>query len=564
MSNLIMNSIKAYFNQITGHGPAVKNKTGMLDEAYTEWKNMTSNCRSDTEDAFNYLVALTPFGMGLPASFIDSLAEKPAFDQISEMISQKENSSFRVFKDHIFLNLPALNEEDIHSFFDFTGMSITNHLEQLIIVLDDMSLIEYEKKVLSLTNLYAPEKTMGADVSALINRMASSQRCIDVLSENERIHSLLIARATSVLQNRSDEENEASGEYASQVFSQAFSFFTELIRTKDGSKYPCIAWLKFVNASVSFTDIIPPSLLDYVDRDNYRSLTQLMQKYVAKQRRSTKKLIQANNACKYAGALYRRILTSIDENDIPTSLLLGELYVNDGRFDEARPLFNHVICCGGDSSFSGITALLSSYQKEIKSVLKLRKGEGSRNIACSARLKSLNAEVTKLYRRYESGILSQIMTAKETNPKLEANYVSLISLHARFEKNRGNYCESYALLESVPTTYSNYYRIFTELGLLCQAPGNQYKPNTYYDPNKAIEMFKAAYDLLCKTLEDPNDPCHAGVKKSILIPMANTFFMIGNYNDARMTCSLVLTIDHGEIRAHELLKRIEHENRNVA
>ena len=84
----------------------------------------------------------------------------------------------------------------------------------------------------------------------------------------------------------------------------------------------------------------------------------------------------------------------------------------------------------------------------------------------------------------------------------------------------------------------------------------QFKPynNPYYNTGKAIAAFiKADESINAVGLN-----CTVNVKsrKSILMPLANTYFNTGRYNDAITVCDRILDIDSNEQRAVKLKDRI--------
>ena len=130
-------------------------------------------------------------------------------------------------------------------------------------------------------------------------------------------------------------------------------------------------------------------------------------------------------------------------------------------------------------------------------------------------------------------------------------YIALIAGYARFERNKGNYKGAMELLEKVPDTFPDIHRIYAEEAMLYQH--KTYK-NSYYSLDKSIDTFKKAYDAISK---------HKGSKalyhksmKSILIPLANSYFYSKRYDEAEEICDRVLKMDSKEKSAIKLKNKI--------
>ena len=84
----------------------------------------------------------------------------------------------------------------------------------------------------------------------------------------------------------------------------------------------------------------------------------------------------------------------------------------------------------------------------------------------------------------------------------------------------------------------------------------QFKPykNDYYSLEKAIEFFEKAENAI--NAGEKTDNYGPKSKKSVLVPLANTYFQAGKYEEAGSVCDRVLRIDDMEQRAIDLKNRI--------
>ena len=125
-------------------------------------------------------------------------------------------------------------------------------------------------------------------------------------------------------------------------------------------------------------------------------------------------------------------------------------------------------------------------------------------------------------------------------------YVALMTGFARFERSRRNYAKAFDILERIPEDYPDIYRVYAEQAMIYQKPYQ----NCYYSLEKSIEAFRKAE----KMIDDMDSSSYISVKgrKSILMPLANTYFKSGRYNEAKKVCDSVLGIDKNEQRAINL------------
>lgn len=78
--------------------------------------------------------------------------------------------------------------------------------------------------------------------------------------------------------------------------------------------------------------------------------------------------------------------------------------------------------------------------------------------------------------------------------------------------------------------------------------------NRYYSLDKAVDTFKKAYSVIPEGSSNTSGSRKS--RKSTLMPLANTYFQMGRYDDASDVCDSVLLIDAKERRAIELKDRI--------
>ena len=307
-------------------------------------------------------------------------------------------------------------------------------------------------------------------------------------------------------------------------------------------------WPRYVLIAVNCCDDPIEDLVEYLNTENYipltKSLTDLS-KHVNKGEEEIVKIRLDD----FSKAVYLHILEHINSTDIPSLLFLGNSARKRGAYDEARSWYTKIT--ETKDPFNGITAILSCYAEEIKEILSMIRMDRRNNYALKKRVRLLNERQGEIYKKWCATMEERMKGSESVSEKFKTEYVSLLTSYSRFERNRGNYEKAYELLKKIPVGYPDMYRVYQEEAMLYQ-----FRPyrNKYYSLENAIETFRKAYGLL---VEENDGAVCAKTKKSILMPLANTYFQAGRYNEASTVCDKVLEIDGREHRAINLKNEIE-------
>ena len=307
------------------------------------------------------------------------------------------------------------------------------------------------------------------------------------------------------------------------------------------------AWPRYVKVSVYCSNEPIKELVEYLNAGNYIPLTKRLSdlsKSVFKGEDEDAK----TNVDYFSEAVYHHIIDYIKSADIPSLLFLGRLAQKRGAYDEARNWFTRIT--ETEEPFNGITAILSCYEEETKGILSTSGNNFKSNYHLRDQVKRLNESQCAIYEKWCGAMEEQINGIESVSEQYKREYVSLVTGYARFERNRGNYEKAFELLERIPSEYPDMYRVYTEEAMLYQF--RPYK-NRFYSLEKAIETFQKAYASV--EGETGRAAC-AKSKKSILMPLANTYFQSGRYKEASDVCERVLKIDGKEHRAISLKNRI--------
>ena len=308
-------------------------------------------------------------------------------------------------------------------------------------------------------------------------------------------------------------------------------------------------WPKYVKVAIYTVEEPVFALLQYVNADNYIVLTKRFSDLSASVQRKGEEWINSN-AERFGIALYHHILEKINPKDVPSCLALGRYSQKRGDYEMAKFYFETVMDTASETAFNGLTSLLSLYEEEIKATLKKsRKNKSSAEEKEKA--KSLKNKQYEIYEAWVGKMEEQMQRYSELPEQYKRNYITLLSGYARFEKNRGNYNRAIALLKKVPEGFPDIYRIYVEEAMIYQFKSYS---NPFYNIDKAIETFKKAE----ASMKDGEEmyALTAKNKKCILMPLANSYFLCGRYEEAERVCDQVLQIDQKETRAITLKSKI--------
>ena len=308
-------------------------------------------------------------------------------------------------------------------------------------------------------------------------------------------------------------------------------------------------WPKYVKVAIYTVEEPVFALLQYVNADNYIVLTKRFSDLSASVQRKGEEWINSN-AERFGIALYHHILEKINPKDVPSCLALGRYSQKRGDYEMAKFYFETVMDTASETAFNGLTSLLSLYEEEIKATLKKsRKNKSSAEEKEKA--KSLKNKQYAIYEAWVGKMEEKIQRVSDLPEQYKRDYVTLLSGYARFEKNRGNYIRAMELLKKVPEDFPEIYRIYAEEALIYQFKSYA---NPFYNIEKAIETLKKA--AVSMKEDEETYPQKAKTKKCILMPLANSYFYCGRYEEAKRVCEQVLQIDQKETRAITLKSKI--------
>lgn len=343
-----------------------------------------------------------------------------------------------------------------------------------------------------------------------------------------------------------DKQSISTAEFEKKLV-ESFSCLQERFSEEELEK--TYAWIRYINVAIQCENPPVEYLINYISKDNYIFLADRLYN-LTKSVHKADNIVVTKNIDKLNETVWHHILDNVNSKDIPSCLSLGKAAQKSGNYAEARKWFTKVI--ETDEPFNGITSILACYEAETKkAIADIKKNRRTKNISFE-KVHELNTQQTAIYEKWCGIMEDHINSGEDITEQYKREYVALISGYARFSRNIGDYKASFELLQRVPDTFPDFYRIYTEEAMLYQ-----YKTyrNSYFDIDKAIETYKKAYENLCKQ-KGPKGKYNKS-KKSILIPLANSYIQTGRYEEAKEACNTVLKIDKKEKSAIKLKNKID-------
>lgn len=304
-------------------------------------------------------------------------------------------------------------------------------------------------------------------------------------------------------------------------------------------------WPRMVNIAIRASADPIQGLVDYVDDGNFKVLTsRLGTLYRSDLNTSDKAVMKKLDV--FSEAVYHHIIEHIHNDDVPSLLALGKIAQRRGEYPVARSWFRKI--SDPDAMLNAVTSIIASYEEEIRKLLPKMKRGKKLDMSIMDQVKSLSEAECALYDKWLAITKERLEQADEPSEKDKADYATIIAGYAKFERNRGDFDKSMSLIEMVPADYPEYYRVLKEEALLYQCKRCH---NPYCNLERAAETFSKAYDALLET-----NAASVLTQKCILMPLANTYFQMGAYEEAMQVANKILKLDKNEKNAHDIKKKI--------
>lgn len=391
------------------------------------------------------------------------------------------------------------------------------------------------------------------ELFAKIGKLLTGSKGNDIVTEQEPSFLKVVSEDIDCVR-ASIEEEIAKGNESVDVWTPLADSFKKMVEVSPNDHQMNKAWMKYYGFAVKYVNHLSPVLLEWLTVENYRTIFSLVKNTVKHYmgNMAKRKTDDINyNKIDAVLQLSDYILDKFNPNDIPAYMMKGQLLRVKGDYRMAEECFKRVM--QQENGFNGLISLLDCYNEEQMLLLDgVRTTEPNDDL--KKRLKALRKKTRQMFVDKEYELRTYLMGHGD-DVEAKVHYMTLITKHARCERNMKNYQTCDQMLRSVPEDYPEYYRILTEMGLLHQFRGSKSMPNPYYNVDRAIELFEKVDQLLEKQQELTNDVACA--RKSVLIPLANSYVMIGRIDEARRACMRTLDIDPNENKAKDLLHKLE-------
>lgn len=391
------------------------------------------------------------------------------------------------------------------------------------------------------------------ELFAKIGKLLTGSKGNDIVTEQEPSFLKVVSEDIDCVRELIEEEI-AKGNESVDVWTPLADSFKKMVEVSPNDHQMNKAWMKYFGFAVKYVNHLSPVLLEWLTVENYRTIFSLVKNTVKHYmgNMAKRKTDDINyNKIDAVLQLSDYILDKFNPNDIPAYMMKGQLLRVKGDYRMAEECFKRVM--QQENGFNGLISLLDCYNEEQMLLLdEVKTTEPNDDL--KKRLKALRKKTRQMFVDKEYELRTYLMGHGD-DVEAKVHYMTLITKHARWERNMKNYQTCDQMLQSVPEDYPEYYRILTEMGLLHQFRGSKSMPNPYYNVDRAIELFEKADQLLEKQQELTNDVACA--RKSVLIPLANSYVMIGRIDEARRACMRTLDIDPNENKAKDLLHKLE-------
>ncbi len=317
------------------------------------------------------------------------------------------------------------------------------------------------------------------------------------------------------------------------------------------------AWMKYFGFMAKKGDQIPEAMLEWMNDQNYRTVFSYVKNTVKHYMGNpgTRKTEDVNlNKIDMVIQLSDFVLDHFNKADIPALLMKGQLLRVKGDFLKAENILTQV--SEMDGGFNGLVMLLDCYNEE-RGVLLAKLFTQGANWGLKERLAAIRRTTRELYETNEE-LLKKRIAEDEEKDAVKLQLVTLASKHARWERNERNYLVSRETIAGIPEDYPEYFRIVLENAFLHQCRGSKGEVNPFYDMDKAIELFQKADCLMARQMQDEKDVRRT--YKSVLVPLAFSYYQTGKIEEARRTCQRVLSLDPKDKKVQELLDKLQVQN----
>lgn len=464
---------------------------------WDEWDDI-----HELKGKFRYLAALNLYGINVTIHQMEKIID----NNIEESLFDRKLQVVRLDRDVIRLRHDTVAD----NYFKAKHIEPYKVIEELLEdnLLVNRTKIMFAKEVFSLANIYSKSSEVKSlCIPQLVQQFNRNQDYRKLLEDNQRIHSLEFALIAIKAENKKEKEKTYRLEIG-ESFNRVRGYYPNIESL----------WMKYFFFSVYHGDGISEVLLQPLNSEGlYKKVTRNINGYIRKNYRN----LEHNEREKWIKSLeqlFTWIIFNIDNNDIPSRILLLWVYRHSNRIKEAKQiLFEMYALSERMNNQAGLDiSFLELLAKEVRQFLKKDRSD--------PRIRGMNKFIRQ---NYEYLI--------EDTIKATDDYVSIVRSYMRFQKDTGHFDEAYEIgiktLKELGVSQIELTKIYIELGMLCQFRRGR---NKFYNLNESIVWFKKAIDSIASSKRE---------KLYALKPLCKSYLFNGNYLDCLNICRQIEIID---------------------
>lgn len=460
---------------------------------------------------FRYIAALILAGVNVSINFLEHITGIALSEEVCEVFPEGLMEPVHIIRGS-FLRLR--HDTVAANYFEINpNPSCTECLKKLIDneLFDSATLIQFEKKALSITNIYNYDTVKkNFELNLLLQSFNNKKKFRTVLAEKNRLYSLELALiAADVVINKRGGENPS--QYYENRLETSFEYVFTMVPENARYYKKATIWIKYFRFAARTCETVPPAMLRHL-LDNgtfYISITE----YISGMLKNLSVWIpddQKQGLYSCALIVFKWIIDNIDHNDVPSRIHLSQIYLYREEYDQVRKLYKEFMALPPSKKRKDlILNYIGAYEKEAKSLEK----EDINN----PRICQLRNIITELYQE-----------ARQRFATNSEEYISTICRFARFKKNILLFNDAYALLEELTKEKLENWRLYNELGMLYNT---YHLANPYYDLKRAILCFNTAWNLIQEQKDRKKEAIY------ILKPLAMTYMSDHQFEKAIEVCN---------------------------
>lgn len=500
------------FDFCVGYNKIMNEKTAKFKPFKWDW-DVWNELRG-LEDSFKYVAALNVVGVR-----VSSLC--------FEYMTGHSEALYKAVKEGVLPRVQITSDGYIRlghdtvadNYFKVTGSPPQNVLYVLLKnhMLDEKTIVSFEKVVFSVSNIKNPSGEMSKyDIPELLKLFYSDDYYRRIMIKNGRFHSLEFA---SIMQGSLTVKDKKA--YFSKKIGESFEK-ADKAYSASNNKVFMLCWIKYFFFNCKVNERLPIQMLSSLSaRSNmYKRLTEVLERHI-KSSQYWLTEIEKKRLFSNAEDFFLWIIEKIDEKDIPSRMLLKDIYGYRNDYEKQRTMIDEVaeLRCNTNTPEHAVN-YIETYSNEVKYLLSKDRND--------PKINSINSFIRNYYNDY--------IREWPAYNRYTDDYVMLVGNYARHLIETGWYDTAYKLMTDVVDEFEkgaadvSLFRIYIELGLLYQRKRSR---NQFYDLECSSFWFRKALEY------------NTSKKDSMYVkkPLCKNLLMDGKYSECIDVCMSIRQID---------------------